>query len=343
MSLSAERFAAQLLTSRSATTPVEVAERLLAIQAQDPRGARLAVRSRTTGLHSSDIDRALDAGELVVSTLNRGTLHLVRPEDYWWLQQLTTPQLLTGSERRLMQEGVPPADADRAIAVLEKVLTDGPATRAQLRAAVGAAGIRVEGQAFIHQVYRAALEGLIVRGPMIGAEQGFVLVRDWLGPPPRLDREASLRELGRRYLVGHAPADARDLAKWAGISLGDARRALTGAGVERPDGLLEPQGSRPTDALPPPRLLGTFEPVLLGWASREDVLAGGPADQTLVTTNGIFKSFAMVDGVAVASWGYAAGKVTLNPFRPLSAAVTEALAREATEVATFLRPLKGTP
>ena len=48
--LAAERLTAQLL----AGPPVQpsraaVAARLLAVQAQDPRGARLAVRARTTG------------------------------------------------------------------------------------------------------------------------------------------------------------------------------------------------------------------------------------------------------------------------------------------------------
>ncbi len=339
MSIAAERFAAQLLTERSATAPEQVAERLLAIQAQDPRGARLAVRSRTQGLHSSDVDRALDDRRLVITTLNRGTLHLVRPEDYWWLQQLTTPQLLTGSARRLAQEGVPPVDADRAIRLITKALAHGPQTRLQLREVVASAGIRVEGQAFIHQIYRAALEGLIVRGPMVGNEHAFVLVRDWLGKAPLLDRDSSLAELGRRYLAGHGPADDRDLARWAGVTLGDARKALSGAGVQRPDGLIEANGSGPTEDLPAPRLLGTFEPVLLGWTSREDILGD---NTTLVTDNGIFRAFAMVGGVAVGSWGYAGGKVSLKPFRTLSPAVTRALDDEATEVTAFLQS-KGTP
>ena len=54
-------------------------------------------------------------------------MHLVRAEDYRWLHPLTTPQLRTGNSRRLAQEGVPPQDAERAVAA------DGPLTRAQLR------------------------------------------------------------------------------------------------------------------------------------------------------------------------------------------------------------------
>ena len=98
----AERLTAQLLAGPPATDPVAVAERLVAIQAQDPRGARLAVRARTKGLTAADVDRALTGDRsLVVTWLNRGTLHLVRSEDYAWLHALTTPPLFTGNARRV--------------------------------------------------------------------------------------------------------------------------------------------------------------------------------------------------------------------------------------------------
>ena len=109
------RFAAQLLGEERATDAVAVAERLLAVQAQDLRSARLAIRARTGGLSAADVDRALtDERTLVIGWLNRGTLHLVRSEDYWWLHALTTPPLYTGNARRLAQTGVTPDAAERA-------------------------------------------------------------------------------------------------------------------------------------------------------------------------------------------------------------------------------------
>ncbi len=113
----AARLTAQLLAGEAAGDAVAVAERLLAVQAQDPRGARLAVRARTlgSGTTAAGVDRALtEDRSLVVSWLNRGTLHLVRREDWPWLHALTTPPLAAGSARRLAQEGVPPDDADRS-------------------------------------------------------------------------------------------------------------------------------------------------------------------------------------------------------------------------------------
>jgi hypothetical protein len=195
--VTAERCAAQLLCGDRAGSAGQVARRLLAIQAQDLRGARLAVRARLAGLSASDVDAALADRSLVVSWLNRGTLHLVRAEDYWWLHPLTTPQLRTGNSRRLAQEGVPPGDAERAVATVRAALAaDGPLVRSQLRERVAAAGVRTEGQALVHILALASIRGLIVRGPAAGGEQAFVLARDWLGaPPPAMGREAALGEL----------------------------------------------------------------------------------------------------------------------------------------------------
>jgi Winged helix DNA-binding domain len=139
LAVTAERCAAQLLGGNPAGSAEEVAGRLLAIQAQDLRGARLAIRARSAGLSASDVDSALARRSLIVTWLNRGTLHLVRAEDYWWLHPLTTPQMRTGNSRRLAQEGVPPEAAERAVATVRTALSNGPLTRSQLRERVAAA------------------------------------------------------------------------------------------------------------------------------------------------------------------------------------------------------------
>ena len=177
------RLTAQLLAGPPARDPVAVAERLLAVQGQDPRGARLAVRARSEGLTAADVDRALtEERSLLITWLNRGTLHLVRSEDYPWLQALTTPPLLTQSSRRLAQEGVPPEDAERAIAEIERSLAaDGPLNRDQLRERVDAIGVRTARQALVHILFAASLRGLIVRGPMVDGKHAFVLVKRLAG------------------------------------------------------------------------------------------------------------------------------------------------------------------
>jgi Winged helix DNA-binding domain len=334
----AERFTAQGLAGPPLRDPVAVAERLLAVQGQDPRGARLAVRARTTGLRAADVDRALSEDRsLLITWLNRGTLHLVRSEDYPWLQALTTPPLLNSCARRLRQEGVSPEDAERGVATIERVLADeGPLTRQQLRERLDSADVPTEGQALIHLLFLVAVRGIAVRGPMIGKQHAYVLMRDWLGPQQAIDREVAVAELARRYLIGHAPADDRDLARWAGLPLRDSRAGLAAIApelVEREDGLVHLAKHPPPAGVPEPRLLGAFEPVLLGWVSRDAIL--GPHTH-FVTRNGIFRPFALVDGRAVANWSFAKGEVTIEPLERLGKAAAAALELEAADVSRFL-------
>ncbi len=315
-----------------------MSERLLAVQAQDPRGARLAIRARSTGVSVSDIDRALNRERaLVITWLNRGTLHLVRTVDYPWLQTLTTPPLLTASARRLGQEGVTPAAADRAVRIIERSLReDGPLLRGQLQERVTRAGIRTEGQAMVHLLFAAAVRGVAVRGPMNGREQAYVHVEEWLGPMPTVDRARALTELARRYLAGHGPSTDRDLARWAGLPLRDARAGLAAVArelIERPDGLVDLAARTPPAPLPRPRLLGAFEPLLLGWRARDFILGGHEPD---VVSGGVFRSFVLIDGVARGTWKLVDGGVSIAPFAPLADRDAAALRADATEVLSFL-------
>jgi hypothetical protein len=338
----AARLGAQLLSGEPAHEPVGVAERLLAVQAQDPRGARLAVRARSEGLSAADVDRALtEERSLLISWLNRGTLHLVRSEDYPWLQAITTPPLFTQSRRRLAQEGVPPDDAERAIAEVERSLAeDGPLDRYQLRERIDAIGVRTGRQAMVHILFAASLRGLVVRGPMVDGRHAFVLVRDWLGEPKPVDRDRALAELARRYLAGHGPATDRDLARWAGMPLRDARTGLAAISsvlVEREPGLVELRergdGATRVAGLPPPKLLGPFDPAMLGWTSREDIV-GRHEDE--IVGGGIFRPVALVKGRAVGTWSMPDGRVALEPIARIARADREALEREAADVQRFL-------
>jgi len=336
------RLAAQGLAGPPMHDVRDPVERLLAVQAQDLRGARLAVRARTAGLHAADVDRALADRALVVTWLNRGTLHMVRSEDLPWLHALTSPPLFTASLRRLAQEGVDPGTADHGVAVVDRALAEeGPLTREQLRARLDRAGVPTAGQALVHVLGLAGLRGVAVRGPVDGGHHAFVRVADWLGPLAPVDRDRALAELARRYLRGHGPASDRDLARWSGLPLRDARRglgAVAGELVHREDGLVDLARRAEAGGPPPPRLLGAFEPVLLGWTSRADIVGDHAG---VVTVNGLFRPFAMVGGRAVGLWRLRGGRVELEPREPLGEGVEAALDADARDVERFLAGPRG--
>ena len=327
----------------------------MAVQAQDARGARLAVRARSEGLVASDVDRALDERRLIVTWVNRGTLHLIRAEDYPLLQALTTPALWTSCRTRLRQTGVGDR-AERGVEVVAKALEGGPRTRSELRDALDSADVPTAGQALVHILFYASLRGICIRGPMVGTEQAFVLTRDWLssimgpgwdpertspqfvseGSHPGPPRDALLAELAHRYLVGHGPASDADLARWAGITLGDARaglKAIARRTVDLGAGFVDLRKREETAPLPEPMLLGAFDPLLLGWASRDDIV--GP-HKGLVTNNGIFRPFALVKGRAVATWRFVKGKVQIEHLEQVPKNAAARLEADAAAVEAYL-------
>jgi hypothetical protein len=171
---------------------------------------------------------------------------------------------------------------------------------------------------------------------MAGRQHAFALVRDWLPAARPPARDAAVAELARRYLAGHGPASDRDLARWAGVSLGHARAGLHSIARElreRPDGLVELAARARAARLPPPRLLGAFEPLLLGWTSRADVVGSG---ERQIVSGGIFRAFALVDGRAAAGWRLSGAAIEITPFGELPAGTADALERDAAAVKRFL-------
>ena len=149
------------------------------------RGSRSA--RAASGLSAGDVDRALTEDRtLLITWLNRGTLHLVRSEDYPWLQALTAPPLLH-------RQRPPPRPGGRD-ARRRRSRRRGHRARARRRGAADPRRSCASGsppRACAPRARRsctcfmlACLRGLTVRGPMVGREHAYVLVRDWLGEPP---------------------------------------------------------------------------------------------------------------------------------------------------------------
>ena len=175
----------------------------------------------------------------MIGWLNRGTLHLVRTEDYWWLHALTTPPLFTGNARRLAQTGVTRGAADRGVAAIERALDRRRPADARRSCATACApsACATEGQALVHLLMLACLRGIAVRGPMIGGKPRLrARARLARRAARRSTRERALAELARRYLarprargrprsgeVGRAAAARR--ARRPGRDRGRARRA----------------------------------------------------------------------------------------------------------------------
>jgi hypothetical protein len=201
----------------------------------------------------------------------------------------------------------------------EIVREHGPLDRHDLAARLRERGVPVaaEGQAPVHVVARAANAGVLIEvgdgryGPLDS------------GPLP--DRDDALRELGRRYAAGHAPATADDFAAWSGLPKADVETAWGGA---EPGGDADPGGVR---------LLPAFDEWLLGWRSRDLVLAPEHAKRA-APGGGIIRPVAIADGRAFATWRLDRRKrrVELDPFGRVTKAMRAGVEAEVAAISDFL-------
>ncbi|MEU7869723.1 winged helix DNA-binding domain-containing protein [Dactylosporangium sp. NPDC049140] len=313
MTVEARRMRAQLLSGPPADGVLGAVERVVGVQAQSWPAARLAVRARTRGAIAEDVDAALARGELARTWLMRGTLHLVAAADLGWLTELFGPLNRAAGQRRREELGVTDAVAERALAELPGVLAGaGPMERGELVARLAHRGVRVDpsGQAPAHLVAYAASAGVVCRGPDVSGRP-TVLLADEIraapaaGGPRQFSGDAALAELARRYLLGYGPADEADLAAWSGLPLPTARLALT----------LCAGSASLAAAVPPPRLLGAFDTLLLGYRDRAFILP--PEHVRRVNAGGgMIAPTLLVDGRVAGVWRRSGRRVVLRPFGP---------------------------
>ncbi|MBA3328958.1 MAG: winged helix DNA-binding domain-containing protein [Solirubrobacterales bacterium] len=344
--------------------PVDVASAVRAVgavPAQDTRASRLAVRPRSSGLSAEDVRRACDTERSVVRTwAMRGTLHMLATEDLGWVLAALGPTFAAAGRPRRMALGLDDETCERGLRALREVLVGSePLVRSEVvrRLAGFEVALDPAGQAPAHLIALAALHGVLCRGPETEREEAtYVLLDDWVGPIQAVDPDRALAELIRRYLASHGPATAHDLAAWSGIGMRRARAGLglvagelaevethggrawclTASAGTRRDATVE--GSEVPEG-PCVRLLGRFDPYLLGHRGRELVLEPAFAGR-IQAGGGIVQPAVLVDGRVMGTWRRErAGDrpaVTIDLFSQLPDDLRPGLEAEAADVGRFL-------
>lgn len=284
----------------------DAVRRVVALQAQDLRANRLAVRVRTAGLVADDVDAACARREVVRTWAMRGTLHMVAADDFHWVVRLLGPYFAARQAPRRRRLGLDDATCDRACEQLETVLDGQARTRAEI---VERMDLPLPGQAAPYLLGYAALTGLVCRGADRGDEPTYVLVRDWLGDSSDggnndgSNNTADEARLAERYLAGHGPATAEDLAAWSGLPLGRARAGFDAVadGFEPVLAAGVPSRWTPVEATGSTRLLGHFDAYLLGYRGRELAVPTALA-RSIQSGGGFVMPAVAVDGRVVGTW-----------------------------------------
>ena len=346
------RLEAQGLGGRRWRGVAETVRGCGAVQAQDRMGEWLAVRARSVGLTAAAVERAQGEERSVArSWLMRGTLHLVAGADLRWMVGLLGAAMDRKALARRRNLGITAEVYAGAMAVMGAALSGGRVLKlAELVERVREAGLPWEGQVVPHLLRAASMNGMVCSGPRRGGANTYVLLDEWLGAEGDAPRDAA-GELARRYFAAYGPASAADFRWWSGLPARESRAGfeairgelaevevegraawMTGEALERSGEVLGEAAGRV-------RVLGAFDPCLLGYSKRE-LGVSAEALRRVHPGGGVISPTVLVDGVMVATWGRrrtAGGmRVTVEPLAGLSDGVRAGIDEEMGEIGRFL-------
>jgi Winged helix DNA-binding domain len=340
-------LARQGLLARTARPALEMVERLVGLQAQEPPNPYVALWSRLERFDPQELSALLAERRVVRAQLMRSTIHLVSARDHAVLRPLTK-----GVLAQVFKNGFLPriggADVDEVIAAGVELLRARPLTRAELGAALASRWPDAEPTALAHAVtFHTPLVQVPPRGLWRASGQAtWALAEDWLGA--RADGASAPEGVLRRYLAAFGPATVADMRTWSGVTglpaiVARLRPELQAYRDERGRELLDVEdGPLPDpDTAAPPRFLPEYDNVALSHADRSR-LFGGDGPPGFAPRGG---GWLLVDGFHRAHWHLVAGRdaatLTIHRLAPRAGdppGTREAVVAEGTALLALLAP-----
>jgi hypothetical protein len=334
----------QHLTERTRAPVLEVVERLVVLQGQEPNWPYVGLWSRVAGFRPEMLGALLDDRSVVRATLNRTTRHLASGADYLWLRPLLQPVFDRTLKSAYYAGQYRDVGLEEAVAAGREILAGGMMTRREFGRRMRE---RFPGRDGLVLAAAAELRLALVHGPEVGAWGAWgnraisvVPAEQWLGR----DLEARpVETLILRYLAAFGPATAADAQNWSGLTR--LREVMEGlrprlrvyrdeAGRELFD--LPEAELAAEDREVPVRFLAGFDNAILGHADRSRIISDD--DRRRVVTSSLVRPSFLVDGFVRGTWSVRDAVLTLRPFRPLTAGERGAVVAEAEAVLGFLDP-----
>jgi len=294
------------LLERVDSTPAEMAEHLVAMQAQEPRDPYLALWSRLERFEPADLEATLLDRVLVRMVAMRGTIHLLTADDALGLRPLFQP-VLDGEMARHSQHKAALAGVDLApVSAFARELLDEPLSVPRLRAALAERFPQHDPAALVLAcrntvpLVQAPPRGLWSRGGAVT----YVAAEHWLEAPMR---PATIDDTALRYLRAFGPATLADFATWTRLTRlrevfdrlePELRTLRDDSGRELFD--VADGGIVEEDVPAPVRFLPEYDNVLLSHADRSRITGGLPTGLYAPDAHGI--GHVLVDGRVQATW-----------------------------------------
>ncbi len=332
-------LARQMLDSRVKMSAFEAIERLVGMQAQEPRDPYVGLWTRLKGFQPAELAELLRKRKAVRATMMRVTIHLMTSRDYLALRTLMQPIVRRQFTTRLV--GLSPADIEEVSTLARTVFSEKPYGYADLRKRLAGHWPDRDPESMARSVLSALpLVQVTPRG--LWSESGRPMLATseaWLGRAP--SAKPSIAKLVLRYLGAFGPASVADMSNWSRLTglrevferLRPKLRTYTDEdGRELFD---VPEGPFPHPDTPAPvRFLPVYDNCVLGHADRTRIVSRVPQ----WTGETVGWSSYLVDGFVRGTWKVErkARKATLRVDGNLSKKERSAVAEEGASLLGFL-------
>jgi hypothetical protein len=361
-----------LVPAARAASVAEVAGDLVGLHGTDPASVFLAAAARLRRPEVGAIERAMYEDRVLLRMLGMRRTMFVVPVELAPVVQAACTNAIAAAQRSLLlrvleesgitddpkrwleevEEATIQALGARGQALAAELATDEPRLREQIQYAEGKSYASRQSVSTRVLLVLAA-EGRIARGrprgSWISGQYRWSLMESWLpGGMQEWSAEAAQAQLVRRWLAAFGPGTMADLRWWTGLTAGQVKRALAGAGAVEVDldgtpglvldGDLEP----PAAAAPWVALLPALDPTVMGWSGRDWYL--GEHGPTLFDRNGNAGPTVWWDGRVVGGWASRAdGEIAVRLLEDVGAEGAAAVEAAAGTLADWLGGVRVTP
>jgi hypothetical protein len=300
----------QQLIRTDLTTPQEIVAHMGAVQAQDYDMSLWAVGVRLPGSARSQVEEAIDQGNIIRTHILRPTWHLVAAQDIHWMLELTAPHVHTTAASYNRQLGLDDKLLKRTGTLIEKALQkNGHLTREELMDMLERAKISTEGLRPAHIMLDAELKGIVCNGTRRdGKHHTYALLQERVPPAAKMQREEALAILALRYFTSHGPATLQDFIWWSGLPVKDARKGLAAVAQKLASETtgehtywFAPSQSPVISTGNTLHFLPAFDEFMISYKDRSASLDASKSSSA-ITANGIFKPIILVNGKVTGLW-----------------------------------------
>jgi hypothetical protein len=225
------RLINQQLIKTKLKSPVELVKFFCAIQGQEYAQTKWGIGLRLSNIHDTDIEHALNEGNILRTHLLRPTWHFAAACDIQWLLELTSKQVHKANAYMYRKLELDDKTFNTCNDIIIKTLQGGKQlTRNEINEEFRRENIIARGHRLSYIMMYAELEQIICSGTRRGNQFTYTLFDERVIRKETIERDESLQKLTLRYFISRGPATINDFSTWSGLGLTECKKGINIAG-----------------------------------------------------------------------------------------------------------------